>query len=45
MTNTESTSRVEMRWIPVTTADGRTCMEMRWVEINQAAHAHQHAAA
>lgn len=45
MTNTETTSRVEMRWVPVTTADGRTCMEMRWVETDQAAHAHHHAAA
>lgn len=42
MTNTEVSTRLEMRWIPVTDANGRTHMEAVWVEVGQptaAAHA------
>ena len=42
MTNTEVSTRLEMRWIPVTDASGRTHMEALGVEVGQptaAAHA------
>lgn len=45
MTNTETTTRLEMRWVPVTAADGRTHMEAMWIEVGQPALAHSHAAA
>lgn len=45
MTNAETTSRLEMRWVPVSTADGRTRMEARWVELDRASQAPTHAAA
>lgn len=35
MTNTEATTRLEMRWVPVTDAHGRTHMEAVWVEVGQ----------
>lgn len=42
MTNTEVSTRLEMRWVPVTDASGRTRMEAVWIEVGQpttAAHA------
>ncbi len=42
MTNTEVSTRLEMRWVPVTDVNGRTRMEAVWVEVGQpavAAHA------
>lgn len=42
MTNTEGSTRLEMRWVPVTDANGRTRMEAVWIEVGQpttAAHA------
>ncbi|MCR1781152.1 hypothetical protein KVF89_01275 [Nocardioides carbamazepini] len=45
MTNTHMTdTHLEMRWLPVTGADGRTRMEAVWVEVGQPAAAHSHAA-
>lgn len=46
MTNAETTSRIEMRWVPVTSTDGRTRMEAVWVEVapTTAQHAVHHAA-
>lgn len=34
MTNTNMTGRLEMRWVPVTTTDGRQHMEAVWVQIS-----------
>lgn len=45
MTNTETTTRLEMHWVPVTAVDGRTHMEAVWIEVGQPATAHAHAAA
>lgn len=42
MTNTEVSTRLEMRWVPVTDASGSTHMEAVWVEVGApavAAHA------
>lgn len=42
MTNTEVSTRLEMRWVPVTDVSGRTHMEAVWIEVGQptaAAHA------
>lgn len=44
MTNTNVTTHLEMRWLPVTGADGRTQMEAVWVEVGQPVAAHSHAA-
>jgi len=37
-------TRLEMRWQPVTGADGRTRLEAVWVEVGQPAATHSHAA-
>lgn len=37
MTNTDiANTRLEMRWLPVTGADGRTRMESTWIEVGVA---------
>lgn len=36
MTDNQLTERLEMRWLPVTTADGRTHMECVWVQVRPA---------
>lgn len=35
---------LEMRWIPVTDADGSTHMEARWITVGQASSSAGHAA-
>ncbi len=40
MTNTEMSNRLEMRWMPVTDANGRTHMEAVWIEVGRPAIAH-----
>lgn len=40
MTNTEMSSRLEMRWVPVTDTNGRTRMEAVWIEVGRPAIAH-----
>ena len=44
MTDANVTTRLEMRWLLVTAADGRTRMEAVWVEVGRPATAHAHAA-
>ncbi|MFC5730349.1 MULTISPECIES: hypothetical protein [Nocardioides] len=45
MTDTQATARLEMRWVSVTGADGRTRMESHWDAPGQATVTHTHAAA
>jgi hypothetical protein len=45
MTDTQMTTQLEMRWVPVTDADGRTRMESHWAASGEATAAHTHAAA
>ena len=45
MTDTQVTTQLEMRWVPVTGADGHTRMESHWDAPGQATAAHTHAAA
>lgn len=45
MTDTKVTTGLEMHWVPVTDADGRTRMECHWGMSGQATAAHTHAAA
>lgn len=40
MTNTEMSNRLEMRWMPVTDANGRTHMEAVWIEVGRPVIAH-----
>lgn len=40
MTNAETTGRLEMRWVPVTTTDGRTHMEAVWIQVARPAIIH-----
>lgn len=43
MDDSQTTSRLEMRWVPVTDERGRTRMEACWITVGQTAHA-SHAA-
>jgi hypothetical protein len=44
MNDTQMESRLELRWSPVTDADGRVHLESRWVEVGRPAAPHAHAA-
>lgn len=45
MTDTKMSSQLEMRWLPVTDATGRTRLEAHWVEVGHATPTHGTAAA
>lgn len=40
MTNTEMSNQLEMRWVPVTDANGRLHMEAVWIEVGRPATVH-----
>jgi hypothetical protein len=43
MNETTAAERLEMRWLPVTDAAGRTRMEATWVTVSTAAPVQEHA--
>lgn len=40
MTDTQMSSQLEMRWLPVTDETGRTHLEAHWVEVGHATPGH-----